>query len=230
MIATAPVVDANLKPPAELLQSLKRRVGQLQMLPAVAQEALQMVKDPNCSISQFTAVIKRDVKLTTDILRMANSALYCPVTPILDLNRCVMRVGFRECQYLILSASIASLIDPQKWNSQRLKVRGEFFILLEEILRSFDNRFSPWFAHCFSFLARVRVENVQPNAGKARRCRGSRTRCGGAREGGYHGAEGQDRVGHSRRIPLLAWRENLTYFFEGLFIDRLAPIGHFIGS
>ena len=110
MIATAPVVDANLKPPAELVQALKKRVGQLQMLPAVAQEALQLVKNPECSISQFTGVIKRDVKLTADILKMANSALYCPVTPIVDLNRCVMRVGFRECQYLILSASIASLM------------------------------------------------------------------------------------------------------------------------
>ena len=111
MIATAPALDADLKPPAELVQALKKRLGQLQMLPAVAQEALEMVKDPDCSISQFTSVVKRDVKLTADILKMANSALYCPVTPILDLNRCVMRVGFRECQYLILSASIASLMN-----------------------------------------------------------------------------------------------------------------------
>lgn len=110
MTATTSVCEANLKPPAELLQSLKRRVGQLQMLPAVAQEALQMVKNPDCMISQFTDVVKRDVKLTTEILKMANSALYSPVTPVVDLNRCVMRVGFRECQYLILSASIASLM------------------------------------------------------------------------------------------------------------------------
>lgn len=124
MIATAPVVDANLKPPAELVQALKKRVGQLQMLPAVAQEALQLVKNPECTISQFTGVIKRDVKLTADILKMANSALYRPVTPIVDLNRCVMRVGFRECQYLILSASIASLMHrvtmSQEWVREAL--------------------------------------------------------------------------------------------------------------
>lgn len=124
MIATAPLVDANLKPPAELVQALKKRVGKLQMLPAVAQEALQLVKNPECSISQFTGVIKRDVKLTADILKMANSALYCPVTPIVDLNRCVMRVGFRECQYLILSASIASLMHrvtmSQEWVRETL--------------------------------------------------------------------------------------------------------------
>lgn len=124
MIATVPVVDANLKPPAELIQALKKRQGKLQMLPAVAQEALQLVKNPECSISQFIAVIKRDVKLSADILKMANSKLYCPVTPIVDLNRCVMRVGFRECQYLILSASIASLMHrvtmAQEWVRETL--------------------------------------------------------------------------------------------------------------
>jgi HD-like signal output (HDOD) protein len=124
VIATAPVVDADLKPPAELVQALKKRVGQLQMLPAVAQEALQLVRDPQCSISQFTTVVKRDMKLTAEILKMANSALYCPVVPILDLNRCVMRVGFRECQYLILSASIASLMHrvtmSQEWIRETL--------------------------------------------------------------------------------------------------------------
>ena len=124
MIATAPLFDAHLKPPAELVQALKSRVGQLQMLPAVAHEALQLVKDPECSINQFTTVIKRDMKLTADVLKMANSALYCPVTPIVDLNRCVVRVGFRECQYLILSASIASLMQrvtmSQEWVRETL--------------------------------------------------------------------------------------------------------------
>lgn len=124
MIATAPSLDANLKPPSEVIQALKKRMGQLQMLPAVAQEALQLVKDPECSISQFTAIIKRDVKLTADILKMANSALYSPVTPIVDLKRCVLQVGFRECQYLILSASIASLMHrvtmAQEWVRESL--------------------------------------------------------------------------------------------------------------
>lgn len=124
MIATAPFVDTVLMPPAELVQALKKRVGQLQMLPAVAKEALEIVKDPNCSIQEFTNVIKRDVKLGADILKMANSALYCPVTPIVDLNRCVMQIGFRECQYLILSASVASLMHrvniSQEWIRETL--------------------------------------------------------------------------------------------------------------
>ncbi len=124
VIATARFVDAALMPPTEIIQALKKRVGQLQMLPAVAQEALEIVKDPNCSIQEFTNVIKRDVKLGADILKMANSALYCPVSPILDLNRCVMRIGFRECQYLILSASVASLMHrvsmSQEWIRETL--------------------------------------------------------------------------------------------------------------
>lgn len=124
MIAIASAADVGLQPPAEIVGALKRRVGTLQMLPAVAQEALQMVKDRECSINQFTSVIKRDVKLTADILKIANSALYSPVTPIVDLNRCVMRIGFRECQYLILNASLSSLMNrvtmSQEWVREAL--------------------------------------------------------------------------------------------------------------
>lgn len=121
VIATAPLNVANLKPPPELIQALKKHVGKLQMLPAVAKEALEMVKDPECSILRFTSVVKRDVKLTINILKLANCALYSPVTPIVDLNRCVMRIGFRECQNLILAASIAGLMNRVTMGSELVR-------------------------------------------------------------------------------------------------------------
>lgn len=111
MSITALPHDIDLTPPKELVHALRKCADELRMLPAVAMEALQIVKKPECSISEFTAVVRRDVKLTADILKIANSALYSPVSPVLDLNRCVLRVGFRECQYLILAASIASLMN-----------------------------------------------------------------------------------------------------------------------
>lgn len=102
--------EVDLTPPAKLVQALSKRGGQLRMLPAVAQEALELLSNPSCSLPKFVAVVKRDVKLTADVLKIANSALYCPVTPILDLGRCVMRIGFRECQNLIMAASVSSLM------------------------------------------------------------------------------------------------------------------------
>lgn len=109
----------DLAPPPELATRLAKRADQLRMLPAVAVEALEIAKDPECSIAEFAAVVERDVKLATDMLKIANSALYSPTTPIVNLHRAVLRLGFRECQYLIMTASIASLMNriplEQEW-------------------------------------------------------------------------------------------------------------------
>jgi HD-like signal output (HDOD) protein len=93
-----------------LAARLKLRERKLQMLPAVAVEAMRLAKDPNCSIPQFAAVVERDVKLATDILRISNSALYSPTVPIKSLRQAVVRLGLDGCQNLILTSSIASLM------------------------------------------------------------------------------------------------------------------------
>ena len=68
--------------PIELTQQLKRAVGTLNMLPTVAVQALQIANDPECDLGKLAGVIQRDLKLTTLILRMANSALFAPPKPI----------------------------------------------------------------------------------------------------------------------------------------------------
>lgn len=111
MPAALTMNDIDLSLPPELERNLRKRAGQLRMLPAVATEALQIAKDPNCSLSEFAAVVERDLKLASDILKIANSALYSPIVPIASLQRAVVRVGFREVQNLIMAASMASLMN-----------------------------------------------------------------------------------------------------------------------
>lgn len=96
--------------PEHLQALLKRRTKDLQMLPAIAIQALEIAKDPDCAITEFTAVVERDVKLAADILAMANSALYSPGRPIVNLHQSVVRLGFRQCKNLILSTSMTSLM------------------------------------------------------------------------------------------------------------------------
>ncbi len=125
MLATLEPYDLALAPPPALAARLAKRAGQLRMLPAVATDALELAKDPECSIAEFAAIVERDVKLAMDMLRIANSAFYSPSKPIVDLKRAVLRLGFRECQYLIMTACIASLMNrmslEQEW------IRGAFW-------------------------------------------------------------------------------------------------------
>lgn len=119
MTAADETARVDLTPPPEITALLSKRAHKLRMLPAIATEALELAKNPDCTISQFAAVVERDVKLASDMLKIANSALYCPNSPILNLHRAVVRLGFRECQYLIMTASIASLMNrlplEQEW-------------------------------------------------------------------------------------------------------------------
>ncbi|WP_010584417.1 HDOD domain-containing protein [Schlesneria paludicola] len=103
-------VDDLFLPPQALISQLKSRATELQMLPSIAIEAMQLAKKPDCSISSYSSVVERDVKLMTDMLKLANSAMYCPTTPIVSLHQAVLRLGLVECQNLILTASATSMM------------------------------------------------------------------------------------------------------------------------
>lgn len=94
-----------------LRAEFSRQAQKLQMLPAVAIQALDIAKDPDCSITDFVGVIERDSKLATDILGMSNSPLFSTGGgKILSLQKSVVRLGFRQCRNLILSTSLTSMM------------------------------------------------------------------------------------------------------------------------
>jgi HD-like signal output (HDOD) protein len=95
--------------PKELIQRLERKVHNLQMLPAVAAEALKMAQDPDCPIGKFSGLIERDLKLATFILKVANGTLFSTGGTVASLHQAITRVGLRHCRGLILSSSFDSL-------------------------------------------------------------------------------------------------------------------------
>lgn len=95
--------------PAELKERLKRAVGTLNMLPAVAVQALQIANNPDCDFGKLAGVIQRDLKLTTMILRMANSALFSPPKPVASLHHAILTIGLRRCRDFIMTAGLDSV-------------------------------------------------------------------------------------------------------------------------
>ncbi len=96
--------------PAAALDRLRSRANNLKMLPAVATQALQIVEDPDCGINEFAAVVERDPSLAAGILRMANSVVFSSGKPVLNLHQAVVRLGFRQCKNLIVTASFSSMM------------------------------------------------------------------------------------------------------------------------
>lgn len=88
---------------------LQKNMPKLQMLPTVAMEALELVKQPECRVEEFSSIVERDVTLASNMLKIANSPLYAATREMSSLHGAVVRLGFRECKNLIMSSCVATL-------------------------------------------------------------------------------------------------------------------------
>lgn len=114
--------------PADLAEKLIQTVGNLTVLPGVASDAVQRMRDPNCSSLDATKVIELDPKLTTDLLKMANSAIFCSGQETSSLHQAITRIGFDNCRNLILVSSLSSALQAmpidQHWVREQLAQHG----------------------------------------------------------------------------------------------------------
>lgn len=87
-----------------------KRAGEFTMIPAAAMRAMELGRNPSCSVGAFAAAVECDVRLTTDVLSMANSSLYARGAPATSLNDAIRRLGMRRCHGLILSTCAVGLM------------------------------------------------------------------------------------------------------------------------
>jgi HD-like signal output (HDOD) protein len=102
-----------------------RRAADFTMIPAAAMDAMQVGRNPACSFREYSRAIERDVRLTADILCMANSSLYSTGSPAATLQDAVSRIGLLKCQGLILSTCTAGLM--KKLPFQHAQVREKLW-------------------------------------------------------------------------------------------------------
>ena len=109
MVATVPSRE-SLNIPIHVERHLQATLRGSLMLPTVAMEALEIAKNPRCTIGEYSRIVERDLRLATEIISQSNSILYSPDRPVTSLHQSVLRLGFKQCQNLILSASLSSLM------------------------------------------------------------------------------------------------------------------------
>ena len=105
-----PTNPTETMPPEPMREALLARADELCMLPDAAKEALQIAEDADCTIAQFCCVVERDVKLATEVLALANSAMFASSEPIANLQQAIVRLGLAKCRNLILASSASSLM------------------------------------------------------------------------------------------------------------------------
>lgn len=100
----------QLSIPVDIQQQLAERVSDLNMVPAVALEAVEMTKNPECTIRDVAAIVERDPVLAADVIAIANSALYTMGGPILGVTPALNRLGLRLSRSHILASGMIAMV------------------------------------------------------------------------------------------------------------------------
>jgi HD-like signal output (HDOD) protein len=88
-------------------ESLRRILGVLKKIPAEAashQKIVQLLHNPEFQLDDVARMIKQDMALTAQLLKMANSAAFSRARPVQDINEAVAMLGSAKLQALISSA------------------------------------------------------------------------------------------------------------------------------
>ncbi len=83
--------------------SFVRQVGKLPALPTLFYELNQEVENPNSAISSIGEIVRKDQSLTSQLLKLANSALYCFPSEVETIDDALQLIGLREMRDLALA-------------------------------------------------------------------------------------------------------------------------------
>jgi HD-like signal output (HDOD) protein len=102
----------------ELLRRLSERIQNgdfdLPTLPPTSLAALDLANRASVDVRQLVEAIERDPLITSELLRMANSALYATQNQASSLNQAVMRIGIKSVRNVVFRAAMKSSLGSAK--------------------------------------------------------------------------------------------------------------------
>lgn len=112
MLAATALRSASL--PEQVRQRLSSVVGthqlELPVLPEVAQQVITLANKDGVDLRDLSELIKRDQGLAGNLMRLANSPLYAPPTPLVSLDQVVSRLGLAKVREMALIISCSGKV------------------------------------------------------------------------------------------------------------------------
>lgn len=114
--------------------------ARLPTAPRLLVELGQLMHDPGSDATDVVGLLRRDPPLVAQVIRMANSAAYCPPEPIGSLERAVAFVGFAEVHRLVGVVAAAQLAEQRlrlyPFHAAHLRQNTLFVaVLMEELAK-----------------------------------------------------------------------------------------------
>ncbi|NWJ41693.1 MAG: HDOD domain-containing protein [Geothrix sp.] len=91
--------------PHEVIQNL----GELPPLPQVATRVIRISSDSDTSTEQLQNLIRTDQALTSQILKVANSAMFGRMREVTTLTQAILTLGFSTTRSVVLASSVKNL-------------------------------------------------------------------------------------------------------------------------
>src|SRR3989339_730089 len=79
-------------------------------MPTVVSESLNLIDNPNSNIRQLADIISKDIAITTQILKLVNSAYYGFPSQITTINKAMALLGLNKIKSLILSVAVKPMM------------------------------------------------------------------------------------------------------------------------
>jgi putative nucleotidyltransferase with HDIG domain len=100
------MTTANIK---EIIENMP----DLPTMPNVVSEALNLIRDPKSNANQLADIISKDISLTSQILKLVNSAYYGFSFQIATISKAIALLGLTKVKNLVLSVAIKPMMVTQ---------------------------------------------------------------------------------------------------------------------
>ena len=93
------------------IEQVIENLDQLPSIPEVASKIINMVNDPNVSFKLIGDEISRDQAMTTNILKLCNSAYFSQGKEITSVERAIVSLGLKEVKNIVMVVATKPVLD-----------------------------------------------------------------------------------------------------------------------
>jgi HD-like signal output (HDOD) protein len=93
------------------IESIVNNLQQLPSIPEAATKIINMVNDPNVSFKAVAEEISKDQSMTTNILKLCNSAYYSKGKEITSIDRAIVTLGLKEVKDIVMLVATKPVLE-----------------------------------------------------------------------------------------------------------------------
>lgn len=115
-MSASPMIAA---PPDDLFGWLTADIGAVPMLPALANQVIEIASDPDVTIARLSGVVSKEQVIASRVLGLANSAFSAPMQEITTVQEAIVRLGTAAIRNVVVTVGFTSRMqDPAIYGGQ----------------------------------------------------------------------------------------------------------------